>query len=118
MHPTIIKELITLILLLLFIGLFYISMPPMAYAVGFAAVVLMFAVFVVSMIKQTDRDEREEKHRMVAAESGFIAGGVVVLLAIAHQTFVMHAADGSLFMILVVMMLVRLIVRIYLDKKQ
>ena len=117
MHPTIIKELITLGLLLLFIGLFYISMPPMYYMAGFAAVVLMFVVFVISMIKQTDRDEREEKHRMVAAESGFIVGGVVILFAIAHQTFVMHTAEPWLFVALVSMLVVRLCVRIYLDKK-
>ncbi len=117
MHPTIIKELIALLLLLIFIGLFYVSMPPMAYAIGYLAVVAMFAVFVGSLLKSTDRDEREEKHRMVAAESGFVVGGVLLLVAIAKQTFVMHDVDPWLFAALVGMLVARLVVRIYLDKK-
>ena len=117
MHPTIIKEIIALVLIAVFIGVFYASMPPMAYMTAFVAAVLMFVVFVFAMFKQTDRDEREETHRMIAAESGFVFGGIIILLGIAKGTFVDHNVDPWLFAALIGMLVARLLVRFYLDKK-
>ena len=116
MNPTVKKEIIALILLVAFIATFYLAMPPMVYALGYAAVVLMFVVFVASTVAKTDRDEREESHQAMAAESGFMAGGFILLAAIAHQAFVMHAVDMWLFAALVGMLVVRLGIRLYLDK--
>jgi len=117
MHPTVTKELFALVLLLIFIGLFYAALPPMAYLFAYICVVLMFIALAVAMFGITDRDEREEKHRMVAAESGFVAGGVVIMFAIAKQAFLMQDVDAWLFIALITMLLVRILVRIHLDKK-
>jgi len=117
MQPTIVKEIITLVLLAVFIAAFYLSISPMVYLLGYTAVFAMFVIFAVSLVTKTDRDEREAAHRSTAAEAGFIIGGFMLLLAIAHQTFVMQHADPWLFAILVAMLLGRLVVRWYLDKK-
>jgi len=116
MQPTIIKEIITLVLLIMFITMFYWALPPMLYIACYLFVVAMFVVFVFSLLAKTDRDEREEAHKSIAAEAGFITGSLLLLVGIAHQTFVMQHADPWLFGILVAMLLVRLGVRLYLDR--
>lgn len=116
MHPSITKEAITLGLLILFITLFYLSVPPMLYLVCFLAVALMFIVLTINLLTKTDRDEREERHHTIAADAGFAVGGLVLMAAIAKQTFIMHSVDPELFVALVAMFVARLIVRVYLDK--
>jgi len=118
MNPTIIKELVALFILIISIGLFYASLAPMAYVLCYVVVVVMFAVFMYSILKRTDRDEREHHHHTVAAESGYIVGAVALLIGIAYQTLSIHQVDDWLFVALIAMLVTRLGVRIYLDKKQ
>jgi len=117
MNKTIVKELIALLLIVLAVLFFYASLAPMAYIVCYIVVVLMFLVFIFGIIKSKDGDEREAQHRVMAADTGFIAGGVTVLIAIAYQTFNGHSVDPWMFLILVVMLATRLAVRIYLNSK-
>jgi len=116
MNPTIIKEIIALSLLLVFIAMFYWALPPMVYMACYVSVFAMFTIFGFSLLAKTDRDEREEAHKSIAAEAGFVAGGAALLVGIAHQTFVMKHVDPWLFIALIAMMLVRLGVRLYLDR--
>lgn len=116
MHPSITKEAITLVLLVVFIGLYYFSVPPMLYMLCFAAVVLMFIVVAFNLVTKTDRDEREERHHTIAADAGFAVGGLVLMASIAKQAFIMHSVDPSLFLALVAMFVTRLVVRAYLEK--
>lgn len=117
MNPTVSKELLSIGILGIFTFIFY-NVPSMeAYIAGFVAVVAMFAVYLISILGQTDRDEREEAHRAIASEAGFAVGGCLVLGAIAHQVFVMKAVDMWLFIILFAMLAVRLFVRVLLDRK-
>lgn len=118
MHPTIIKELITLVVIIIFVALYYASLAPMAYILCSLVVALMTIVFIANILKKTDRDEREERHRTIAAEAGYIATGVIVLVGIIYGTFSHHSVDPWLFIILVVMLAARLIARIYLDSKK
>jgi|GEM_PF-3358505 len=118
MNPTIIKELVALIVLVISIGLFYASLAPMAYVLCYIVVVVMFLVFILSILKRTDRDEREQNHHTMAAESGYVVGAVALLAGIAVQTVRDHQVDDWLFVALVVMLVTRLAVRLYLDKKQ
>ncbi len=116
MHHVIIKEIIALALLVIFVAMFYLVLPPVAYIATYIALVSMFGFFVLSLIGTDDQDERQHIHRSVAAEAAFITGGVLLLVGIAHQVFVMQYTDPWLFGVLVTMMLVRLGVRLYLDK--
>lgn len=118
MHPTIVKELIALVIIIIFIALYYVSLAPMAYILCSFVVALMSVVFVASILKKTDRDEREERHRTIAAEVGYITTGAVVLIGIIHGTLSHHSVDPWLFIVLVVMLTARLIARIYLDSKK
>ncbi len=88
----------------------------MLYMVCFIAVALMFLVLAANLITKTDRDEREERHHAIAADAGFAVGGLVLMVSIAKQAFMMHSVDPSLFVALVAMFVARLVVRIYLDK--
>jgi len=74
-------------------------------------------LFIFSIMSTKDIDERDKQHRVMAADSGFVAAGVVILVAIAYQTWMMHTVDIWLFIVLVAMLATRLIVRIYLEKK-
>ncbi len=118
MNPTILKELIALVVLVISIGLFYASLAPMAYVACYIVVVIMFLVFIFSILKRTDRDEREQNHHTMAAESGYVVGAVALLVGIAVQTLTVHKVDSWLFIALIVMLVTRLAVRIYLDNKQ
>lgn len=118
MNPTIIKELVALIILVISIGLFYASLAPMAYVACYIVVVVMFLVFIFSTLKRTDRDEREQNHHTMAAESGYVVGAVALLLGILVQTITVHKVDSWLFIALVAMLVTRLAIRFYLDKKQ
>ena len=117
MNPTVQKELLSIFILGSFTFLFYTIPSPMAHLSAFAAVVTMFWVYLISILGQTDRDEREEAHRAMASEAGFAVGGCLVLGAIAHQVFIMKEVDVWLFVILFAMLTVRLLVRALLDRK-
>ena len=117
MNKTIIKELIALLLIMLAVAFFYASLAPMSYIVCYIVVVLMFLVFIFGIIRAKDGDEREAQHRVMAADAGFIAAGVAVLVAIAFETVNGHSVDPWLFLILIVMLATRLIVRVYLNSK-
>lgn len=118
MNPTIIKELIALVVLIISIGLFYASLAPMAYVFCYLVIVVMFIVLILSILKRTDRDEREQRHHTLAAESGYVVGAVAILLGVAVQTVYLHQVDSWLFIALIAMLVTRLAVRIYLNKKQ
>ena len=115
MNQSIKKEIIAIILLVVFMIAFYLSMPPMVYMVGYAAVLAMFVVFTYSIFTKTAQDERETAHQSWSAEAGFAAGGFLLLSAIAYQAFMQHNVDAWLFGILFGMLAVRLLVRFYLD---
>ena len=117
MNKTIIKELTALLLIILAVAFFYASLAPMAYIVCYIVVVLMFLVFIFGIIRAKDGDEREAQHRVMAADAGFIAAGVTVLIAIAYQTVNGHMVDPWLFLILIAMLATRLVVRISLNSK-
>ena len=118
MNSTILKELIALTLIILAILLFNASIAPMAYVICYLVVVGMFLVFIFSIVRSKDIDERDKQHRVMAADSGFVAAGVVILIAVAYQTWMNHVVDMWLFVTLVAMLTTRLSVRIYLDKRQ
>lgn len=118
MSPTIIKELLALLFILLAVLFFYASIAPMAYLACYLIIVAMFLVFIFSIVKQKDIDERDKQHRIMAADSGFVAAGLVILVAIAYQTWMSHVVDVWLFATLIAMLATRLIVRVYLEKKR
>lgn len=115
MNPSVKKEIIAIILLVVFMTTFYLSMPPMVYMLGYAAVLAMFVVFTHSIFTKTAQDERETAHQSWAAEAGFAAAGLSLLSAIAYQAIALHYVDPWLFGILFCMLAVRLGVRLYLD---
>ena len=117
MNPTVQKELLALVILVIFTILFYTIPSLMAHLSAFVAVLAMFSVYLISILGRTDRDEREESHRAIASEAGFAVGGCLVLGAIAHQVFVMKEVDPWLFAVLFGMLTVRLLVRVYLGRK-
>lgn len=112
------KELLALVIIIIFVILFYVSLIPMFFIACTVVVVLMSIVFLVSTFTRTDRDEREQAHRTIAAESGYVAAGIVVLVAIITGTLHGHQVDPWLFVILIVMLSARLITRYHLDNKK
>ena len=75
--------------------------------------VVFFALFAGYMWRERARDEREELHKLAAGRVGYIAGGSVLTIGIAYQTFFIHSVDVWLVIALAVMVIGKLFGLLY-----
>jgi predicted MFS family arabinose efflux permease len=72
----------------------------------------LFAMFALLTIKQKAADERDKIHMMIAGQSSYIVGIGALVTAICYQAFT-EQIDPWLIGILAVMLLTKVVVRIY-----
>lgn len=87
-------------------------MPTMGHMALLASLVVAVAAFGVFVLRESGGDERDILHRSFSGRAAFLAGGIVLLLAIIVES--MHEAlDGWLVAALVVMVLAKVAAHIY-----
>jgi len=79
--------------------------------------VVIFGFILVGMVwKETAHDEREKFHRMASSRMAFIAGELSIIVAIIVQTL-QHNLDGYLIFILGIMVVTKLLSRVFIERK-
>lgn len=91
-------------------------MPDMLLMATLTFTLVTFAAFATFILRESMGDEREVLHRMLAGRVAFLTGSAVLTIGIVFQAL-SHSVDVWLVITLVVMVLSKLIVRVYSDKK-
>jgi Ca2+/Na+ antiporter len=89
-------------------------MPTMMVVALLAIALVAFGLFAAFVLKEKTIDEREQQHRTAAGRSAFIAGTLVLTIGILVQS-IHHHVDPWLFIAFVVMVIVKLSTRAYID---
>lgn len=107
---------ILIILSILILNPFHFWMPDMMLFIILVLTFVVFAFFAVFVIREEAIDERAIVHRMLAGRIAFISGSAILTIGIITQA-IKDSVDVWLVATLVVMILSKLITRIYSDKK-
>ncbi len=112
------QSIITAVLIILLVVIwnpFKLWMPDMMLISILIVLLIVFGLFASLVLREKAGDEREAVHRMLAGRAAFLSGSVVLLLAIISQAF-SHNVDIWLVATLVIMIVVKMIARLYSDK--
>jgi len=115
-HSEIIIALIFLILMFLCLDPFDWLMPSMAQMLFLVLLVLVAAIFSTFVWREGKGDERELMHRMLAGRIAFLAGIIILLIAIVIQSL-NHQLDHWLIITLGVMVIAKIVGLLYGQKK-
>ena len=77
-------------LLLALVNPFGLWMPEQFKMICTGLVLVFFALFVVYLLREKVADEREERHRFIAARFAYLIGAGILVLGIVIQTFMHH----------------------------
>ncbi|MEK7612202.1 MAG: hypothetical protein AAB407_02580 [Patescibacteria group bacterium] len=109
--------LVLVVLLILLSDPFMLWMPPLAVTLALLGVATVMCVLAGFVIKERSGDEREMIHRMNAGRIAYLSGLAVLTIAFVMQGF-SHAIDPWIPIALVVMVVSKLIARIYFERYQ
>ncbi len=114
-----IKETIVTVCLILIAVLllnpFNFWMPDMMVMAMLACALVLFGVFASFILREESVDERDNAHRTLAGRNAFLAGASVLMIGIVIQGYT-HTVDPWLVITLIVMILVKIVTRLWSDK--
>ena len=105
------------LILFTFLNPIKILMPESVNTMLILGLILSFTVFAAIVFKEKASDERELSHIHIAGRISYIAGTLVLTLGVVYQAF-NHEIDSWLLLGLFVMVLSKLITRIYFHHKR
>ena len=111
--------LLSIVLIVLAIGLldpFMLLMPGEMAMTVMLLLVLLFVIYTVFFWKERVQDEREEMHRLLVGRLAWLSGSSILILGIVWQGFIIHKVDPWLVLALSVMVLTKMLGRIYGEK--
>ncbi len=94
---------------------FHFWMPDMMVIGMLAGALVLFGVFASFILREDSRDERDNYHRTLAGRNAFLAGSAVLIMGIVVEGYA-HAVDPWLVVALIVMVVVKIVTRIWTDK--
>ncbi len=103
------------VLAILLLNPFYFWMPDMVVMCMLAVALGLFGVFASFILREGTVDERDALHRTLAGRNAFLAGSGVLTLAIVVQCY-SHSVDPWLVITLIVMIVVKILTRVWSDK--
>ena len=118
MKNNIIETLITFALITIAVMLlnpFHFWMPDMMHMGMLATALLIFGIFASFVLREKSIDERDDMHRALAGRNAFLAGAASVILGIVAQGY-WNSVDPWLVIVLVVMIVTKVITRIWSDQ--
>ncbi len=111
----IIISLILVILTVLILNPFHFWMPDIIVACMLLIVLVSFGIFASFVLKEKAFDERDDMNRSLAGRNAFLVGSAILILGIVMQGY-SHSVDSWLVISLVVMIIVKIISRIWSEK--
>jgi len=103
---------VLIVLTVLLLNPFHFWMPEMMVMLMLALTFIVFALFAIFVLNEKAQDERELAHRMHSGRVAFLVGSALLTLGVIVQAL-HHAVDPWLVVALVVMILSKIIARIY-----
>ncbi len=103
------------ILLLLLTDPFMYWMPPLVATLALLLIAAIMCVWTFFVMKESGGDERELLHRMHAGRIAYLSGSAVLTIALVVQGL-QHEIDPWIALTLVVMVLAKLVSRIYFER--
>lgn len=110
--PEIISAIIFCALALLLINPMHLWMPSMSHMTTVGLATIALAAFVVFVLREHARDERDDTHRAIAGRAAFLAGSAVLIVGIIVQN-ASHTVDSWLVGALIAMVLAKVGARIW-----
>lgn len=107
---------ILIILAVLILNPFNFWMPGMVHLVILACVVAVSGALAGLFYRESANDERESSHRMLADRVGFLLGASVLVVGIVYEGL-SDAVDPWLVVALVVMVVAKILTRLYSDSR-
>lgn len=104
--------LIILIIAILFLNPGHLTMPDTMISMMIVGIIIAFLFFAAYLLNEKPADEREALHILKAGRISYLAGVAMLITAIIVQGLA-HEIDHWLIIILCVMLLSKLISRIY-----
>jgi cytochrome c oxidase assembly factor CtaG len=89
-------------------------MPDMMVLSMLAAALVLFGLFASFILREQVGDEREALHRTFAGRNAFLAGAGTLIVAIVVEGYT-HTVDPWLVVTLVVMIIVKILTRVWSD---
>ena len=106
-----------IVLLLAVSDPFMLWMPPMGFLAAMLCAALLLCVWAGFVMYERVTDERETLHRMHAGRAAYLSGIGVLTAAFVVQGF-SHAIDPWISAALAVMVVAKLVARLYADRYQ
>ena len=92
------------------------TMPMSIQSMLLISLVIAFIVFAGLILKEHPQDERESLHIMMASRIAYLFGIGAIIVAIIFQT-IQHNVDPALIIVVAVMIISKIIARIYCQYK-
>ncbi len=100
---------------ILLLNPFHFWMPDMMVMCMLAVALVLFGVFASFILREQTIDERDDVHKTLAGRNAFLAGSSVLMIGIVVQGY-SHRVDPWLVIALIIMILVKIITRLWSDK--
>lgn len=111
----IIVSLTLVVLAVLLLNPFHFWMPDMMVMGMLAILLVLFGVFASFILKEKIFDERDNVNRSLAGRNAFLAGSAILMLGIVIQGY-SHSIDPWLVIALIMMIIIKIVTRIWSDK--
>lgn len=111
----IILAIVLIVLLILLSDTFMFWMPPLAAMLVILLVAVVMCVWAGFVMKEGAGDEREKIHRMDAGRIAYLSGSAILTIALVVQG-IKHEIDPWITLALGVMVVSKLVSRIYFEK--
>ncbi|MCR4334722.1 MAG: hypothetical protein NUV47_03295 [Patescibacteria group bacterium] len=111
----IIVPLTLIVLAILLLNPFHFWMPDMMVMGMLAILLVLFGIFASFILKERAFDERDDVNRSLAGRNAFLAGSAILMFGIAVQGY-SHSVDPWLVVALIMMIVVKIVTRIWSDK--
>ena len=106
-----------IIISILLLNPFNFWMPDMMVIVILVAALVLFSLFASFLLREKAYDERDAIHRTLAGRNAFLFGSAVLMLGIMVQGY-SHKVDSWLVLALIIMIVVKIISRIWADRNR
>ena len=104
-----------IVLAILLLNPFHFWMPDMMVMCMLAFSIALFGIFASFILREKSVDERDDLHRTLAGRNAFLAGSAVLMIGIVIQGY-SHSVDPWLVIALILMILVKIVTRLWSDK--
>ncbi len=104
-----------ILIAILLLNPFHFWMPDMMVMGMLTCALVFFGIFASFILREKKVDERDDVHRALAGRNAFLAGTTILMFGIVVHGYT-HSVDPWLVVALIVMILVKIITRIWSDK--